>query len=415
MTAPNAPPSPALARWLNRIHRLDPARIELGLSRVNAVLPRLELPGDAITITVAGTNGKGTSVYWLDHLLRVQGYRVGRFVSPHLSRFNERIAVGGEPIDDDLLVAAFERVADAQEDTPLTYFEFTTLAALVVFHAAGVEAQVLEVGLGGRLDAVNAVLPDACLLTSVAFDHQRWLGDTLDDIGREKAGIFRASVPAVIATPEVPSSVLQVAEQVGADTWLAGRDFLRVANGYQGRDRQIALPAGEDGVANSLLAAVVAVLESLGLLGRLQAADLAAITDVRAPGRLETFPGAPPTLLDVAHNPHAIERLARRLAARPSAGGDTLVFGAMRDKPIDEMLALLRPVIARWVAVASDSPRAASVTELASRMAAVTGVPALMGGTPGGGWRAGRALTPRDGRVVVAGSFPVVGAVRCRL
>ncbi len=409
------PVSPQLAEWLGKINTLDPSRIELGLARVTAVLPRLGIDRDILTISVAGTNGKGTSVHLLDSLLRASGHRVGRYTSPHLSRFNERIAIDDEPVSDSELVQAFETVATAQLDTPLTYFEFTTLAALVVFSRAGVAAQVLEVGLGGRLDAVNAVIPDACLLTGVDYDHQKWLGDTLEAIGREKAGIFRASVPAVVAMPNPPRSVIETARAISADLWQAGTDFTVVAGHYQGRDRRLELPESNDSVQLQLLAGVLAVLESLGLLVRIDTNDIQSALRAPVPARLELISREREVLLDVAHNPQSIGRLVAWLEAHPALGGNTLVMGAMRDKPVAQLVERLAPVTHRWVAVAADLERAMASAELASVMAQAAGSPALVGGSPLAGFRSAAKLTPEDGRIVVAGSFPVVGAIRAAL
>lgn len=404
-----------LSTWLERINELDPSRVELGLARVSAVLPRLKLKTSPITITVAGTNGKGTSVHWLDAMLQGMSLRVGRYTSPHLSRFNERIAIDGTPIDDVTLVEAFEAVAAAQHGVELTYFEFTTLAALVVFAARKVDVQILEVGLGGRLDAVNAVIPDACLLTGVALDHQNWLGDTLEAIGREKAGIFRASIPAVVGMPDPPSSVLEVVDQVGADLWLAGQDFQVGNDTYKGRDRSVTLPAINDAVTRRLAAGCLAVLESLGLLVRLDQRTLFRALSQSLPGRLEQIAGLPPVLLDVAHNPQSIERLAKWLDRAPSDGGNTLVVGFMRDKPVAEMLHLLRDKVDRWIAVAADIERAMTDEALAAMIAENVGSPALVGGSPVAGLEIASRITPTNGRVVVAGSFPVVGAARAAL
>lgn len=407
--------SAELALWLERINQLDPSRVELGLSRIRAVLPRLNLSHDAITVTVAGTNGKGSSVYWLDGFLRRMNYRVGRYTSPHLWRFNERIAIDNEVVSDATLVRAFEVVAAARQGVELTYFEFTTLAALWVFADAKVDVQVLEVGLGGRLDAVNAVIPDACLLTGVDYDHQRWLGDTLDSIGREKAGIFRTSVPAVIAMAQPPDGVLEVATTVGADIWLRGRDFDLDGCIYRGRDRKLTLAPLNDSVSEELFVGVFATLESLGLLVRLTEQDLVAVQQLRPPGRLEQLDRSPTVLLDVAHNPQSVERLATWLSRHPVNAETTLVFGAMRDKPVEQMLKQLAGVVHRWVAVGADGSRALPPKEMASLMARVSGKAGLVGGTPVAGYNAALAATDPEGRIVVAGSFPVVGAVRAAL
>ena len=391
----------------------------LGLERISRVHDRLEAELDVPTVVVAGTNGKGSCVHLLDALLTARGLGVGRYTSPHLVDFRERIHVRGEPVTDAALVAAFERVEQARGAVELSYFEFATLAAFDVFRAAAVDARVLEIGLGGRLDAVNVVSASGALLTNVGLDHQRWLGTTREAIGAEKAAVFRAGRPAVVASREPPDSVLRHAERIGARLRCLGRDFDAVDSGagwrWHGAHRVV------DGLSDARgphqrdnASGCLALLEALELLPGDDAVR-AAVADAAPPARLERIAGAPSLLLDVSHNVESVARLHGWLAAHPDASETSLILGVMRDKPVDEMIAALAPVVDRWIAVAAPGNRPLDADALAGRIAAVVGAPALVAGSPVAGLRAARALTAPTGRIVVAGSFPVVGAVRARL
>ena len=214
-----------LADWLRWQESLHPSEIELGLERVGTLFGRLGLRPAPLVITVGGTNGKGSCVAMLDAILRGAGYRVGRYTSPHLARYNERICVDGREVGDERLMQAFQRIEDARGDLPLTYFEYGTLAAFEVFSREILDAAILEVGLGGRLDAVNVVDADVALVTTVGIDHTAWLGGDRDAIGREKAGIFRARRPAVFGGTDPPAALLKAASELGADLWVADRDY----------------------------------------------------------------------------------------------------------------------------------------------------------------------------------------------
>lgn len=413
-------PSAALSRWLSRLARLDPGRMVLGLERIATVYAMLGAELDVPTYVVAGTNGKGSCVHLLDALLAAQGHRVGRYTSPHLVHFRERIYIGGEPVDDDRLVAAFERVANARGDIELSYFEFATLAAFEAFRTAEVSARVLEIGLGGRLDAVNVVAATGALLTNVGLDHQRWLGETREAIGHEKAGVFRRERPAVVATRDVPDSVMQQAQAVAADLRLLGRDFDAAASPddwvWRGASRSIAgLDASLDAPMRDNASACLALLEATGQLPDDDGVVRVSVARARAPARLEVVPGAPEVLLDVAHNGESVQRLRAWLDRHPVDGGNTLILGVMGDKAVDAMIGILAPAVSRWVAVAAPGTRPMPATDLAQRIAQVTGTPAIVAGSPVSGWRLARQLAERDGRVVAAGSFPVVGAIRAEL
>ncbi|MEO0576476.1 MAG: Mur ligase family protein [Pseudomonadota bacterium] len=418
----STPAAGRLAHWLARLEQLDPSKIELGLERVTQVLPRLDLKQPRLTLTIAGTNGKGTCAQMLSHLLVANGLRVGRYTSPHLQHFNERVAIDDVAADDDALVAAFERIDAARGHVHLTYFEFTTLAALVIFATRQVDVQVLEVGLGGRLDAVNAVEPDGCLLTNIALDHQRWLGDTLELIGAEKAAVFRRETPAIVATPAPPESVLATARGVGANLLVRDKHFRANVSGdgaswrWQGVARAIDGLPWMDAAQTANAAGVLTLLEAVGQLSGLDDATCRAAAVFRPAGRIERIASSPAIVLDVCHNEDSVMRLAQWLehsAVLPQSR--TIVFGAMRDKAIAEMLAPLAPYATRWVAVAAPGGRAMPSDALAQQISAMSGAAALAAGSPWQGMQHARRVTPEAGEIIVAGSFPVVGAIRSRL
>lgn len=407
-----------LANWLARLEALDPSHIEMGLERTATVLDNLQLAASEITIFIAGTNGKGSVAHFLDRAFRAQGRRVGRYTSPHLWQFNERICVDDLPADDLALVRAFDKVDAARGGVSLTYFEFTTLAALVVFAEANCDVRVLEVGLGGRLDAVNVLEPDAVVLTNVGLDHQSWLGDDVETIGREKAAVFRPKKPAIIGTRSPPQSVRQIAKDVLADVRYLGDDFDHQGNDHwhwQGVERAIErLPAMTGEHQRDNISAALALLESLDALPLNDALVRDWIAKGSPPGRLEYLHTAGfDWVLDVAHNLDSVAALAKSLAqaSKPT----TMVFGLMNDKPIEDMLIILAPQIDRWIAVQAPLPRALSASDVAGCIASVTRQPALIAGSPVAGKRLAERLTPASARIVVAGSFPVVGAIRAKL
>ncbi len=415
------PAARSLAGWLERIGRQHPREIDLGLERVAAVWRRIGLLLPTVVITVGGTNGKGSCVAMLESILRAGGYRVGTYTSPHLLRFNERIRVDGVEVDDHTLCRAFEAVESARAEVSLTYFEHVTLAAFWVFAHAVLEVVILEVGLGGRLDAVNILDADVAVVSTVDLDHQDWLGPDRDSIGSEKAGIFRAGRPAVFGGGDPPAGLIERAAAIGADLLLAGRDFTgHPRDGgwdWEGSGRQrlgLPLPAlrGSFQVRNA--AAVVAALEAVS--DRLPLSTVAlrqGLLDVRLRGRFEVFPGPVPLIFDVAHNPEAARAVAENLDRHAAGGGRTLaVFAMLRDKDITGVVRALAPKIDGWYYAALDTPRAASATELADALA-TAGVGALARGhaTLPGALAAARAEARPGDRILVFGSFYTVGAL----
>ncbi|MCG8393896.1 MAG: bifunctional folylpolyglutamate synthase/dihydrofolate synthase [Pseudomonadales bacterium] len=356
-------PIPAtLPAWLERIESMHPAEIELGLDRLRQVADRLgvaSLPGTVVT--VAGTNGKGSTVALMTALAERQGRRVCVYTSPHLHRFNERVRLPDGPAPDARLCEAFERVEAARGDIPLTYFEFTTLAALWLFCQSGADLFLLEVGLGGRLDAVNLIDADVAVVTSVGLDHQDWLGDTREAIAREKCGIGRRHRPLVYGETDWPANLLSLIEASGASGVLAGREFeyqggrLTLANGLS-LTLPPAIRLGHDNLATACQALALAGIP-------VSEADCQAVAGLSLYGRCESF-----TLndracwFDVGHNVPAVARFLSQLP--PSQGERHLVFGMMADKPIKDVVALFAGQRVRWYLAAPAVPRAATVARL---------------------------------------------------
>jgi len=362
-----------LAEWLAWQETLHPRTIDLGLRRVAGVFERMESRGSLpFTITVGGTNGKGSCVAMLDAILRRQGYRVGTYTSPHILKYNERLCIDGRPVADEPICAAFGRIDRARGDTSLSFFEFGTLAALDIFSGANLDVQILEVGLGGRLDAVNIIDADAALLAAIDIDHQEWLGDTRDAIGLEKAGIFRPGRVAVIGDPAVPASVLRHTSEHGVDLHRLGRDFGYEVSGRTwtwygcgARWDDLPYPAipGDHQLMNAS-----AVLETLQLVAARRPVSETAIREglckVNLPGRFQLFPGDIPILLDVAHNPQAARILADHVRRHFSGRRIHAVFAVMRDKDIGGIVDNIRNLIDCWYLAPLQLSRAASAEQI---------------------------------------------------
>lgn len=362
-----------LADWLAWQEGLHPRAIDMGLDRVSRVFARMGRGGTLpFTLTVGGTNGKGSCVALLDAILRAQGYRVGTYTSPHILNYNERIRVDGEPVSDARICQAFEAIEAARGDISLSFFEFGTLAALDIFADANLDVQVLEVGLGGRLDAVNIVDADAALLASIDIDHQDWLGHTREAIGLEKAGIFRPGRPAVIGDPDVPASVLEYAASQGISLKRLGYDFRYVATAeswdWEGCGTRLtglprpAIP-GEHQLMNA--AAVLELLHQVaGSRPVSPEAIHAGLNGVKLTGRFQVFPGEVPELLDVAHNPQAVRMLAQHVRQEFAGRRVHAVFAVMRDKDIPGIVGGIRDVVDAWYLAPLAIARAATPAEL---------------------------------------------------
>lgn len=410
-------PGASVDQWLHWLEAIHPTEIDLGLDRVLVVLRRLfPRKPDARIITVAGTNGKGTTVATLEHLLRLGGRTTGAYTSPHLQRYNERVRLNGVDITDAELVSAFEKVEAARRSVSLTYFEFGTLAAFVAFERAGVQDWVLEVGLGGRLDAVNVMDADYAVITSIDIDHIGFLGDNREVIGFEKAGILRRGITAVCADPAPPSSVLQQAAAQKVDLLLTGRDYQieTARDGVETVDLilegcRIALPAGPLPV-ESVAAAVVLATR---LLPGVDADVLSqGARSVRVPGRFEQLARSPAVIVDVGHNPHAAQWLAARLSVlkRRDGGRVVGVYGALADKDVEGVVAAMVPVVDSWHLAGLAVPRGLSAEALRARAGGLSGVRAHATVTDALSVAMAQA-TPED-CIVVFGSFFTVAEAR---
>lgn len=424
MTAKSRQPD-SLARWLGWMETLHPREIDLGLERAREVAARLGLERLPFSvITVAGTNGKGSTVAMLEAILHAAGYRVGAYTSPHLTDYNERVRVAAVAASDADLCNAFERVEAARGETSLTYFEFGTLAAVELFRSQHVDIAVLEVGLGGRLDAVNLWDADAAVISSIGIDHTQWLGPDRESIGREKAGIYRAGRPAICADPAPPASVAICASEVGAQLLLIGRDFSFERGSSDWAWRGGAAPAGRVRAALPY-PAMRGDYQLYNASGALMALECLAArfpvtqADVRAgllaavlPGRFQTLPGAPLRVLDVAHNAQAAQALAANLSSQRIAGKTLAVAGMLRDKPMADVLAALAGVVDVWHLASLATARGASAAQLeeALRLAGVSG-PATLHANPGEAYAAAMANALPADRVVIFGSFYTVGAI----
>lgn len=408
-----------LAEWLAHWQAVHARPIDLGLERVAEVASRMRLSRPApVCITVGGTNGKGSTVAILDAILRASGRLVGTYTSPHLLAYNERVRIDGECVEDAELVSAFRRVEAARGATPLTYFEAGTLAAFAVLEAREVDVALLEVGMGGRLDAVNVVDADAAIVTTVDLDHQDFLGPDRNAIGREKAGIFRAGRPAVVGDRAPPPSLLSHASAIGAVLQRAGVDFDARAAGRgwawrhcDGTTLDLPPPALDGEFQRDNAAAAVAALHALRALLPLASAAIArGVATARCPARLQRVAVGPEVVVDVAHNPQAARELARWLAAQP-ARPTFAVFGALADKDIEGMLAPLARSFAAWwtVGLDRDSSRGLDAAATARRLAAC-GVAATPAADMAAALGAARAAAGVAGRVLAFGSFHTVAA-----
>jgi dihydrofolate synthase/folylpolyglutamate synthase len=418
---PDGPRFDRLEAWLDWQQRLHPSTIELGLERVGRVLARMEWRRpDLPVVTVGGTNGKGSTVALLDSVLRAAGHRVGTFTSPHLVDYRERIRLDGATVGAPALMAAFERIADALGPDSLTYFEFNTLAALLLFEQAGLDALVLEVGLGGRLDAVNVVDADVAVVASVGLDHMDYLGPDVESIGHEKAGIFRAGRPAIFGTPDPPRSVREEAARIGAELFVRGErfddrprddgrwDFLVDGTVVLEALPNPALP-GRVQVGNAATA-LLALTRLARRLPLTRAAIERGLREVALPGRFHRVPDARgfEWVLDVAHNPNAASVLAENLRETPVPGRTLAVCGMLADKDVPGVVATLRQSISAWYAATAEGPRAIEAQEL-TRRAKTAGIEMRPAGDVATAMRLAAADARRGDRVVVFGSFHTVG------
>ncbi|MDQ6924314.1 MAG: bifunctional tetrahydrofolate synthase/dihydrofolate synthase [Pseudomonadota bacterium] len=409
-----------LAEWLAYLETLHPKAIAMGLDRVTAVYARLGVVLKCPVITVGGTNGKGSTCALLECMLRAAGYRVGAYTSPHLLHYNERVRVDAADATDDALLEAFAAVESARLTTPLTYFEFGTLATLWLLARAGLDVVVLEVGLGGRLDAVNVVDADVAIVTTVAIDHVDYLGTTREDIGREKAGIFRSGAFAICADRLPPATLLAQASAIGARLLRIGIDYDFTAHDGQwsyrgpgGTRHGLPIPAlrGAYQLANAATA-----LAALDVLRERLPVPMGAVREglvsVELPGRLQVLPGRPVTVLDVAHNPQAAAALADSLGSMGFHPQTWAVFGIMADKDIDSVIAALLPRVDHWYVASLPPPRGATASDLRQRLETAGVAPAAIRdfNDPASAYRAAREAVMEADRIIVFGSFLTVAA-----
>jgi len=414
--------------WLAHCERLHPKEIDMTLARVAEMRKRLGLRFEAPVVMVAGTNGKGSTCAMLESIALHAGYRVGLYIKPHLVHFQERCRVGGAPVPAESLIPHFEAVEAARGELALTYFEFTTLAILHRLAAEPLDLVILEVGLGGRLDAVNAIDADCMVITSIDLDHTEFLGSDRESVGREKAHIMRAGKPVIVSDPMPPASIAEFAAGIGADLRQLGRDFTYSGDRQQwqwaGRSRRfsgMAYPAlrGVNQLLNA--AGVLAVFEAL--YERLPISAQAVRTGlamVELPGRFQVVPGQPALVLDVAHNPHAVAALAQNLDQMGFFPRTHVVFGAMADKDLGQILERIAPLVDVWHFTDLPLPRAAKAAALAEqfeslrragRLKAPAGVQSFQHAAPMDALEAAAAAADPADRILVFGSFYTVGGV----
>ncbi|MES9941029.1 MAG: bifunctional tetrahydrofolate synthase/dihydrofolate synthase [Candidatus Thiodiazotropha sp. 6PLUC2] len=363
-----------LEQWLGWQTTLHPKEIDLGLERVSDVWHRLKPEGlQSLVVTVAGTNGKGSSVALLESIYRHAGYQVGAYTSPHLVRYNERIRINGQEVSDSALCQAFERVDQARGQTILTYFEFATLAALILFAEQNLDLVILEVGLGGRLDAVNIIDADVALITTVDLDHTDWLGDSRQQIGLEKAGIMRSNRPVVVGDSAIPESVPEYAQKIGAELYLGGSHFNLSPGGdtwqWQTKgDDLLTLPQfrfnGKGQVSNtSAVIMVCRLLQSSLPLNQMQIID--GLNQVSLRGRAQLIEGEPSILLDVAHNTQSVSSLKEHLDRLGWPGRIIALFGLLKDKDAKSIVEIIKPAVSGWYLVDLPGDRGQSAEQLA--------------------------------------------------
>ncbi|MEQ1635666.1 MAG: bifunctional tetrahydrofolate synthase/dihydrofolate synthase [Methylococcales bacterium] len=409
-----------LSGWLKWQEGFHSQVIDLGLERVNAVFTRLMPTGCQLpTLTVAGTNGKGSCIALLDTIYQAQGYRVGAYTSPHILKYNERISINGQPVPDDVICAAFERIEACREGVSLSYFEFSTLAALYIFSQANLDVQLLEVGLGGRLDAVNIVDADVAIISSIGIDHSDWLGETREAIALEKAGIFRAGVPAIIGDPSPPDTLLQAAKECGADLYCIDQHFhYQCATDYwawQGKQESyLTLPFPALKGAHQFLnaAAVLAAIEQMqSRLPVNERAICLGLMGVNLKGRFQFIDAEVPVLLDVGHNPQAVGTLFEYLTEVFPHKRLHAVFAMMKDKDIRAVVNIMQPLVQDWFIAPLDNPRAAT-TPMLEAVFKEFGITRFMGDFMDFKSALKQALrcSKADDLIVVFGSFFLVSA-----
>jgi len=419
----------SLNAWLDWQATLNPSEIDLGLERVADVLARMGLPDqfDCPLIIVAGTNGKGSVVSLLEAIARAAGLKVCCYTSPHILSYNERIRIDGEMIDDQGLCRSFERIDQARGDVALTYFEFGTLAAIDLFRRAEPDLVIMEIGLGGRLDAVNVMQPDVSVITSVAIDHTDWLGDNREAIAREKAGVMRPHKPTIYGEQDVPASLLAVAEQKSAELYLFGQRYnieeLPSSGEWSlhspfGDIESLPVPALKGEFQKTNAATAIMALQALADRVNIAYAHIrAGLERVYLPGRYEQLHDQPRVITDVAHNPHAVASLVTQLQAEPVEGETRIVIAMLADKPVEEVITLLLPLADSWYCAGLESESRGlamqGISEKIARLAQVAaGVKLCAKPTVKAAIEAAMGDAKVQDRIVIMGSFHTVSAAK---
>jgi len=410
-----------LAEWLHWQETLNPKEIDLSLNRIRNVASRLEvLPPDNLTFLIGGTNGKGTTLALIEDILIQKGLKVGGYTSPHLNNYNERICVNKKPVDDSRLIESFKLVESVRKDIPLTYFEFGTLAAFIILNDLNCEAWLIEVGLGGRLDATNIISPSISIITNIALDHQEWLGSTLEEIAKEKAGIISAKIPCIFGDPSLPKNIEQTALEKGSDLYVLGRDFS--LSGYWGRlvwqgknaaINSIRIPShwaeGEiDDLCLALMAIEIVDSELLPTTKELNHL----LNNFSVSGRFEIIEKKQTWILDVAHNPHAAENLRKRLESLDPYKKITAILSLMQDKDIIGFVKVLDDLVAHWIVCEMDTPRSHSVQTLQKKLIdyGISNVTAASGLLEA--FSNVKNHTKKNDRILITGSFEIVGPAK---
>jgi dihydrofolate synthase/folylpolyglutamate synthase len=412
----DASPERSLPGWLAYLEQLHPKTIELGLERVSQVRQRLQLQPLFPVITVGGTNGKGSTCAMLETVLASAGYKTGLYTSPHLLRYNERVRIAAQESGDQALCEAFAAIEGARGDISLSYFEFGTLAALWLFQRQQVDVAILEVGLGGRLDAVNAFDADCAIVTSVDLDHMDYLGDNRESIGWEKAGIFRAGRPAICADASPPQRLLDHAAQIGADLKVIGKDFVAHPGSAQwqfasqeGWHLSLPLPALRGAFQLDNASACIAALETLRERLPVTPDDIRrGLLEATVAGRFQVLPGRPVLILDVAHNPHAARALAANLRQMAQGGRTIAIFAMLADKDISGVVAQMKDVVDLWLVSGINQPRGMGASTCAAH---VSGFPYEVFPDIAAAYRHACQIAGEDDRIVAFGSFHTVAEV----
>ena len=419
----------SLQDWLAWQEKLHLSEIDLGLTRIREVADNLDLLApDFPIITVAGTNGKGSTVAILDAILRAQGYKVGNFTSPHLLEYNERIKIDGENVSDEQIISAFEKIDSARKKTSLTYFEFGTLAAMQCFYDENIEVAILEVGLGGRLDAANLWDTSLALITSIAVDHVDWLGDDREVIGVEKSGIMRKNAPVVCGDPKPPKSIESEAKRIGANILQLNKDFSYkpdtkqkswsfVINDMSNKSHKTILNLPKPNLSgqfqlNNAATAIAGLKLISGLLPVSQKSIESGLSTVTVLGRLQVINQKPQWLVDVAHNPHSAKALAEHLNSESIKGKTIAIFSMLKDKDIEQVLSLLNNNIDEWHIVALEGSRGITLEDLESKIMqlAITGK-VISHGSFEDAYLSLKKYAKSEDRVVAFGSFLVVSHI----